>query len=51
MEFESLAAARQWYQSPAYQKAVSIRQAAAEAKVGFVVDGGLISALNLAGPG
>ncbi|WP_328611836.1 DUF1330 domain-containing protein [Amycolatopsis sp. NBC_00345] len=36
MEFENIAAAREWYQSPVYQNAVSIRHAAAEAKVAFV---------------
>jgi len=37
-EFESLARARQWYESPEYQPAMDIRQKTSEAKI-IVVDG------------
>ncbi|MGX6509332.1 DUF1330 domain-containing protein [Rhodococcus sp. SJ-2] len=41
MEFESVAAARAWYESEAYQKALPLRQAAADCNVvileGFVM--------------
>ena len=36
MEFESVDAARDWYHSDVYQKAVPLRQAAADCKVAIV---------------
>ena len=38
MEFESVDAARAWYESPDYQKAIPLRQAAAECN-GVIVAG------------
>lgn len=36
LEFESVQAARQWYNSPAYQAAIPLRQAAADSMVMIV---------------
>jgi uncharacterized protein (DUF1330 family) len=36
LEFESAEAARAWYQSPAYQQARPLRQAAADANVAII---------------
>ena len=42
IEFPDMAAAKAWYESPAYQKARQLRDGAADGEF-FIVDGGLVA--------
>jgi uncharacterized protein (DUF1330 family) len=41
IEFPDVAAAKAWYESPAYQEAIQLRDGAADAEL-FIVDGGFV---------
>jgi uncharacterized protein (DUF1330 family) len=41
IEFPDVATAKRWYESPAYQKAIQIRDGAADVEL-FIIDGGVV---------